>query len=145
MPHIHDRPCGASCPANEVGHALACPRLFPRGRNVAKYLVPMRNYSATQNNGRITSSNDYVTTENVTYTYDALNRLTGASAGSMWGETYSYDGFGNLTGKNVTQPQAPTLGVSYDADNHEVGMTYDANGRPIGGGERRTATTGLGT
>ena len=86
------------------------------------------NYSATQNNGRITSSNDYVTGENVSYTYDAVNRLTGASAGSMWGETYSYDGFGNLTGKNVTQPPAPTLGVSYDANNRQVGLTYDANG-----------------
>ncbi len=84
------------------------------------------NYSATQNNGRITSSNDYVTGENVSYTYDAVNRLTGASAGSMWGETYSYDGFGNLTGKNVTQ--APTLGLSYDANNQQVGLTYDANG-----------------
>ena len=60
------------------------------------------NYSSTQNNGRITSSNDYVTGENVTYTYDALNRLSAASAGSMWGEAYSYDGFGNLLDKTVT-------------------------------------------
>ena len=48
------------------------------------------NYSATQNNGRIATSNDGVTGENVTYTYDALNRLTGASAGSLWGEAYGY-------------------------------------------------------
>jgi RHS repeat-associated protein len=89
------------------------------------------NYSATQNNGRITSSNDYVTGENVTYTYDALNRLTGASAGTMWGEAYTYDGFGNLTDKTVTQAPAPALGVSYDANNHQVGLTYDANGNQL--------------
>ena len=98
-------------------------------RMTATGLMDMQyNYSATQNNGRITSSNDYVTGENVSYSYDALNRLTGASAGSMWGETYSYDGFGNLTGKTVTQPPAPALGVSYDANNHQAGLTYDANG-----------------
>ena len=89
------------------------------------------NYSPTLNNGRITSSNDYVTGENVTYTYDALNRLAGASAGSMWGEAYTYDGFGNLTGKTVTQAPAPALGVSYDANNHQVGLTYDANGNQL--------------
>src|ERR1700683_348077 len=33
------------------------------------------NYSATQNNGRITGSVDGITGENTTYTYDALNRL----------------------------------------------------------------------
>jgi YD repeat-containing protein len=56
------------------------------------------NYSSTQNSGRITSSVDGVTGENTTYTYDALNRLTGAS-NSQWSETYAYDGFGNLTSK----------------------------------------------
>src|ERR1019366_673674 len=65
------------------------------------------------------------------YTYDALNRLTGASAGSMWGEAYSYDGFGNLLDKTVTQAPAPALGVSYDANNHQLGLTYDANGNQL--------------
>ena len=98
----------------------------------APYLMNMQyNYSPTLNNGRITSSNDYVTGENVSYTYDPLNRLAGASAGSMWGEAYTYDGFGNLTGKTVTQAPAPALGVSYDANNHQVGLTYDANGNQL--------------
>jgi len=89
------------------------------------------NYSSTQNNGRIASSNDYVTGENVSYSYDALNRLSAASAGSMWGEAYSYDGFGNLIDKTVTQAPAPALGVSYDANNHQLGLTYDANGNQL--------------
>lgn len=88
-------------------------------------------YPANQNNGRIAGSNDGVTGENVTYTYDALNRLTGASAGSLWAETYSYDGFGNLTAKNATQQPAPVLGAVYDANNHLLGMTYDANGNQL--------------
>jgi len=52
----------------------------------------------------------------------------------MWGEAYSYDGFGNLTGKTVTQAPVPAMGVSYDANNHQRGLTYDANGnhtRPV--------------
>src|SRR5260370_424828 len=32
-------------------------------------------YSATQNNGQITQQKDWVTGEEVTYTYDSLNRL----------------------------------------------------------------------
>jgi YD repeat-containing protein len=60
------------------------------------------NYSPNQNNGRIISSNDSVTGENVTYTYDALNRLSTATASGLWGQAYTYDGFGNLTGKTVT-------------------------------------------
>jgi RHS repeat-associated protein len=96
------------------------------------------NYSATQNNGRISISNDYVTGENVTYGYDAVNRLTGASAGSMWGEAYSYDGFGNLTGKTVTQSPAPAMGVSYDANNHQLGLSYDANGNQMADAQNAT-------
>jgi RHS repeat-associated protein len=89
------------------------------------------NYSSTQNNGRIVSSNDYVTGENVTYGYDALNRLTSASAASLWSETYNYDGFGNLTAKNVLEGPAPVLGVSYDVHNHQLGLQYDANGNQM--------------
>ena len=37
------------------------------------------NYSATQNNGRIVSSADAVTGENVSYAYDSLNRLIAAA------------------------------------------------------------------
>ncbi|MGD0049952.1 MAG: hypothetical protein ABSE42_23395 [Bryobacteraceae bacterium] len=65
------------------------------------------NYSATQNNGRIVSSADAVTGENVSYTYDSLNRLIAAATtgtgGVQWGDSYSYDGFGNPTSK-VTKP-----------------------------------------
>jgi hypothetical protein len=61
-----------------------------------------------------------VTGENVAHTYDAPNWLTGASAGSLRGETYSYDGLGSPTAKNATEQPAPTLGAVRDANNHQV-------------------------
>ena len=84
------------------------------------------NYSATANNGRITSSVDGSTGENTTYTYDALNRLTGAS-NSIWSQAYTYDGFGNLLTKSGSGG-SPTLNVTYNANNRQNGLGYDANG-----------------
>ena len=93
------------------------------------------NYSPAANNGRITSSVDAVTGENVSYTYDALNRLTGASASGMWSEGYTYDGFGNLTqkaGTGGTPNAAPSMTASFNGNNHQVGVNYDLNGNPAG-------------
>ena len=49
------------------------------------------------------SSADAVTGENVSYTYDSLNRLIAAATtgrgGVQWSESYTYDGFGNMTSK----------------------------------------------
>ena len=54
-------------------------------------------YSATQNNGKITSQTDLVSGEQVVYTYDALNRLASAQTTAnpnvtQWGQSYNYDG-----------------------------------------------------
>ena len=78
---------------------------------VPNYMDMTYNYSSTQNNGRITSSVDAVTGENVTYGYDAWNRLTTATASGMWSEAYGYDGFGNLTAKAGTGG-APSMTAS---------------------------------
>ena len=87
-------------------------------------------YSATQNNGRITGSADGMTGENTTYTYDASNRLTAAS-NSLWSASYGYDGFGNLTSKSGSggSPNAaPNMSATYNANNQQNGVYYDANG-----------------
>ena len=85
-------------------------------------------YAAGSNNGRITQAIDGIAGETVSYTYDALNRLSGATAGT-WGQGFSYDGFGNLTGKTATLGSVPTLSVSFDAaTNRMTGQSYDANG-----------------
>jgi hypothetical protein len=48
-----------------------------------------------------------------------------------WSESYVYDGFGNLTAKTVTQGTAPTFGAAYDTNNHQIGLSYDANGNQL--------------
>jgi YD repeat-containing protein len=69
------------------------------------------NYSATQNNGKITSQYDAISGEHIVYTYDSLNRLASAT-GSGWGQSYTYDGFGNLTNQTVTSGTAPALSTT---------------------------------
>jgi RHS repeat-associated protein len=90
-------------------------------------------YSATQNNGKITSQTDTVSGEQITYTYDALNRLASAVTSdnpnvTQWGQSYNYDGFGNLTDQNVIKGSAPTMHVVYSAANNRAGDPADANG-----------------
>jgi len=90
------------------------------------------NYSATQNNGRIASSQDAITGENTTYSYDALNRLTAAS-NSLWNQSYTYDGFGNLLTKSQaggSPNPSPAVSLGYNANNQVTnsGYTYDGNG-----------------
>ena len=46
--------------------------------NVGSALNIQYNYSATQNNGKITSQSDVISGEQIAYTYDALNRLASA-------------------------------------------------------------------
>ena len=105
------------------------------------------NFSATQNNGRIVSSADAVTGENVSYTYDSLNRLIAAATtnrtGPIWGNSYSYDGFGNLTGKTVTQGSAPSALPQVNSATNQARMIgdygFDANGNWLGTGSQSNA------
>jgi RHS repeat-associated protein len=99
------------------------------------YLAPMSiayNYPSTGNNGKISSQQDMVSGEIVSYTYDALNRLATAENQSTfstpWGQGFTYDGFGNLTKASVIQGSAPSLTTTYDYKNHAGGE--DANGNP---------------
>jgi RHS repeat-associated protein len=93
------------------------------------------NFSATQNNGRIVSSADAVTGENVSYTYDSLNRLiAAASTGVQWSESYSYDGFGNMTGKTSTKgtPANPQVDSTTNRARIINDYGFDANGNWLG-------------
>ena len=55
-------------------------------------------YSPNHNNGQITQQLDSVSGEQVTYTYDSLQRLISAvTTDSSWGQSFTYDGFGNRT------------------------------------------------
>ena len=79
------------------------------GISVPRAINKTYRYSATQNNGKITSETDVLSGEQVVYTYDSLNRLaTAQTAGAGgWGQSFSYDGFGNLTDQNVIKGSAP--------------------------------------
>jgi RHS repeat-associated protein len=89
------------------------------------------------NNGRIGQSKDWVTGEEVTYTYDKLQRLTKAeTTDSAWGDAYTYDGFGNLTAKTPTKGSAPAMSQAFDpTTNRPYGVTYDNNGNPAYSGQ----------
>jgi len=94
------------------------------------------NYTAGQNNGRVSSTTDGVLGETVNYGYDMWNRLASALAtNGSWGEAYTFDGFGNLTGKTPTAGSAPAMSVPADpTTNRPMGGSYDANGNPSAGG-----------
>ncbi len=88
-------------------------------------------YSATQNNGKITSETDALSVEQVLYTYDSLNRLASAQTAGAggWGQSYTYDGFGNLTDQTLIKGTAPDVHVAYNyLTNRQTGDTADANG-----------------
>ncbi len=87
------------------------------------------NYSATQNNGRI-SSMTAITGETVTYQYDQLNRLIHAeTTDSTWGLDFSYDGFGNRLSQSVSKGSAPVIQQSYNMlTNRLSNGYYDNNG-----------------
>ena len=87
-------------------------------------------FHATQNNGQITKQKDYISGEEVNYTYDLLNRLlTADTTSTAWGLSFGYDGFGNKLSQTVTKGSAPAMSVTVDAaTNRLVGSTYDANG-----------------
>jgi YD repeat-containing protein len=102
------------------------------GMTVAGMMDMEYRYPVGQNNGRISESIDHVTGEDVTYTYDALNRLIQAeTAGAGWGQAFAYDGFGNLTSKTATKGTPPLWAATYDqGTNRQAGVAYDANGNP---------------
>ena len=106
------------------------------------------NYSATQNNGRITSMQDVASGETIAYQYDSLNRLISASGTGdpqgSWSQTFSVRWFWQLLSKignnapNVTSAQGvwcPSCAIewhwSVNPANNQItsnGATYDANG-----------------
>ncbi len=79
---------------------------------------------------------DGVTGENVSYTYDSLNRLIAASTagttGVQWGNSYSYDGFGNLTAKVVTKGTAPSVYPQVNSATNQARVLYDNGFDPNG-------------
>ena len=87
-------------------------------------------YSATANDGRITSRRDNLSGEEVTYQYDVLGRLERAeTVGTEWGLAWSFDGFGNRTQQSVVKGSGPVMSVAVNGlTNRVIGDSYDLNG-----------------
>lgn len=88
-------------------------------------------YKPTTNNGQVWKSRNVLSGEEVSYEYDALQRLVQAyTTGPQWGQSFQYDGFGNLYGQTVTKGSAPppfSLTIN-PANNRVATFAYDANG-----------------
>jgi RHS repeat-associated protein len=81
-----------------------------------------------------TKQKDWVTGEEVSYSYDALQRLlTAQTTGPEWGLSFGYDGFGNKLSQTVTKGTAPSMSITVDANNRVTGQTFDANGNMTSG------------
>ena len=78
------------------------------------------------------SATDNLSGEQVTYTYDQLNRLTQAMTNDAWGLSFGYDGFGNLTQQTRVQGTiAPVMSVTVNPGTNRIttaGYGYEANG-----------------
>ena len=91
------------------------------------------NYSATQNDGRVSSITDVASGETITYQYDTLKRLVSAAGSGdptgAWSQTFTYDGFGNLLQKLGSN--APNVNYSVNPLNNRLTSSsaqYDLNG-----------------
>lgn len=89
-------------------------------------------FSASQNDGKITSQKNWVSGEEVAYQYDSLERLISAvTTGPQWGLSFGYDGFGNRLTQTVTKGTAPSNSVLVDGTTNRInsaGFVYDNNG-----------------
>jgi len=87
------------------------------------------------NNGRITAEINNLTSIQVSYTYDQLNRLAtavSATGGTTnWGLSFSYDVYGNRTAQTVTAGSAPAFSATFGSNNRMVGYSYDNNGNQL--------------
>jgi RHS repeat-associated protein len=91
--------------------------------------------AAGSNNGRISAETNNLTSTQVSYTYDQLNRLATATSvtggNTNWGLGFSYDVYGNRTAQTVTAGSAPAFSATFGSNNRMVGYSYDNNGNQL--------------
>ena len=77
----------------------------------------------------ITDALNPADTQNCTYAYDNLSRLTSAGCGSVWSQSFTYDAFGNIK-KSGSQSFQPTYSATTNqmTNTGAVTPTYDSNG-----------------
>jgi hypothetical protein len=77
----------------------------------------------------ITDGLNSADTQNCTYGYDGLARLTSAGCGTVWSQTFSYDAFGNIK-KSGSLSFMPAYSATTNqmTNTGAVTPTYDNNG-----------------
>jgi RHS repeat-associated protein len=112
-------------------------RLFPTtlGASSSNGTALSLSYTYFANGNVNVETNGRNSGRSVTYTYDALNRVSTAtsqatSGSYCWGQSFGYDRYANLLAVNVTQCTAPMLSLSVNTSNQitNTGFTYDASG-----------------
>ncbi len=93
-------------------------------------------YPVGAENGKIAQKINLGDGNTTSFTYDALDRLAGATMVKgtqvLWTEGYVCDGMGNLLQKNVTAGLAPSLVQNVNlANNGSLSEDYDFNGNTI--------------
>src|SRR2546425_5004848 len=88
------------------------------------------NRNGTLRQLNITDPFNSANTQNCTYSYDDLTRITGANCGTAWSQTFSFDPFGNIN-KSGSMSFQPT----YSPTTNQMTLlpggfvpSYDANG-----------------
>jgi RHS repeat-associated protein len=83
---------------------------------------------------QVTSSDDDVMGQNISYGYDEFNRLTSVSASGTQTFSYTYDRYGNRTAQNALQG-GPAPSYTFNTNNNQIQqISYDAAGNVINDG-----------
>jgi RHS repeat-associated protein len=129
---------GGYTESRQYNSMLQLTRLTATAAAPAKSLDLQYTYPSA-NAGRISQVTDLLSGEQVTYAYDALNRLIQAVSNdpaqgqswAAWGLSFTYDGFGNRLRQDVVKGTAIPSILEYSAATNRIsttGFQYDANG-----------------
>jgi RHS repeat-associated protein len=91
------------------------------------------NANGTMQSQSITDGFNSADTQNCSYTYDDMTRLSNASCGSAAAQTFSYDTFGNINKSGTPYSFSPTYSSSTNRMTSVAGFTptYDGNGNVL--------------
>lgn len=116
---------------NKRGWVTSIAAAGPGGGGLQNFYTTSPGYAS---NGDVTSLNDSVS-GNWLNSYDDFNRLTSAVAANVAkGCSFAYDRYGNRWQESPSGGSCNSRPLSFNANNHVMGYTYDAAGNELGDG-----------